>query len=213
MNHSIVVVDDDPIIRMDIREMLEEEGYHVAGEAKNGEEAVELVAKLKPDLVIMDVKMPVMNGIKASQLIRKLRDQDTAILLLTAYSQRELVQDARAAGVSAYLVKPVSEEDLIPAVEIALSQKEKMASLQNNLKHLKQSLEDRKLVEKAKGAIMKALSMDEEQAYREMRSISMAERIPMPELAGRILTDGVEIWFNKSMNSSSRADRKKNAGS
>jgi response regulator NasT len=134
VTNSIVIVDDDPIIRMDIREMLEEEGYEVSGEARNGEEAIELVARLKPDLVIMDVKMPVMNGIKAAQIIRKLHD--SSILLLTAYSQRELVQDAREAGVAAYLVKPVSEEDLIPAVEIALSQKEKIESLKKDLEQL-----------------------------------------------------------------------------
>ncbi|MDB4868148.1 MAG: two-component response regulator [Cohnella sp.] len=193
MTNSIVVVDDDPIIRMDIREMLEEEGYEVSGEARNGEEAIELVSRLKPDLVIMDVKMPVMNGIKAAQIIRKLHD--SSILLLTAYSQRELVQDAREAGVAAYLVKPVSEEDLIPAVEIALSQKEKIESLKKDLEQLKQSMEERKQIEKAKGAVMKALSMDEEQAYKQMRGASMAARIPLSKLAERILTDGVQRWL------------------
>jgi AmiR/NasT family two-component response regulator len=193
VTNSIVVVDDDPIIRMDIREMLEEEGYEVSGEARNGEEAIELVSRLKPDLVIMDVKMPVMNGIKAAQIIRKLHD--SSILLLTAYSQRELVQDAREAGVAAYLVKPVSEEDLIPAVEIALSQKEKIESLKKDLEQLKQSMEERKQIEKAKGAVMKALSMDEEQAYKQMRGASMAARIPLSKLAERILTDGVQRWL------------------
>lgn len=195
MNATIVVVDDDPIIRMDIREMLSEEGYVVAGEAKNGEEAIELVARVKPDLVIMDVKMPVMNGIKASQIIRRLRDRDTAILLLTSYSQKEWVQGAREAGVSAYLVKPVSEENLIPAVEIALSQKEQMASLKKDLEELKQSIEDRKVTEKAKGVLMKTTGMDEEQAYRQLRAASMAERIPMAQLARRVLEDGAERWF------------------
>ncbi|TJY43961.1 response regulator [Cohnella pontilimi] len=190
--NSIVIVDDDPIIRMDIREMLEEEGYVVAGEAKNGDEAIEIVARLKPDLVIMDVKMPVMNGIKASQIIRKMHD--TSVLLLTAYSQRELVQDAREAGVSAYLVKPVSEEDLIPAVGIALSQKEKMESLKKDLEQLKQSLEERRQVEKAKGAVMRAFALEEDEAYKRMRSASMAARIPLSKLAERILTDGVEPW-------------------
>jgi two-component system, response regulator PdtaR len=192
VTNSIVVVDDDPIIRMDIREMLEGEGYVVSGEAKNGEEAIEIVARLKPDLVIMDVKMPVMNGIKASQIIRKLHD--TSILLLTAYSQRELVQDAREAGVAAYLVKPVSEEDLIPAVEIALSQKEKIESLKKDLEQLKQSMDERKQVEKAKGAVMKAFTLEEDEAYKQMRSASMAARIPLSKLAERILADGVEPW-------------------
>jgi two-component system, response regulator PdtaR len=195
MRDTILVVDDDPIIRMDLREMLEAEGYQVVGEAGNGELAVELVAKLKPDLVIMDVKMPVMNGIKASQIIRKLQSLDTAILLLTAYSQRELVRDAREAGVAAYLVKPVSEEDLIPAVEIALSQREKLGALQKDLDGLKQSIEDRKQIDKAKRAWMKATSMSEEQAHRVLQDISMKEQVPLRKVADRILTEGVGRWW------------------
>lgn len=191
MKNAIVVVDDDPIIRMDIREMLEEGGYWVAGEAKNGEEAVELVARLKPDLAIMDIKMPVMNGIKASQIIRKLQ-QDTSVLLLTAYSQKELVKDAREAGVAAFLVKPVSEEDLLPAVEIALSQKEKMDSLKQDIKQLKQSIEERKVIEKAKGIVMQAYSLNEEEAYKKMREASMTTRIPLSKLAASVIADGIE---------------------
>jgi response regulator NasT len=191
MKNSIVVVDDDPIIRMDIREMLEEGGYLVTGEAKNGEEAIELIARLKPDLAIMDIKMPVMNGIKATQIIRKLQ-QDTSVLLLTAYSQKELVKDAREAGVAAFLVKPVSEEDLLPAVEIALSQKEKMDSLKNDIKQLKQSIEERKMIEKAKGIVMQTYSLNEEQAYKKMRAASMTSRMPLSKLAACILTDGME---------------------
>lgn len=145
---KIMVVDDEPIIRMDLREMLENEGYLVVAEAKNGEEAVELAHRHKPDLIIMDVKMPVLNGIKASGIIRSF--SDSSILLLTAYSQKELVQDARKAGVSAYLVKPVSEDDLIPAVEIALSQKEKVVALKKDIHTLKQKIEDRKTRGKGK---------------------------------------------------------------
>jgi AmiR/NasT family two-component response regulator len=191
MRNAIVVVDDDPIIRMDIREMLEEGGYFVAGEAKNGEEAIELIARVKPDLAIMDIKMPVMNGIKASHIIRKLQ-QDTSVLLLTAYSQKELVKEAREAGVAAFLVKPVSEEDLLPAVEIALSQKEKMDSLKQDIKLLKQSIEERKSIEKAKGLVMQKHTMSEEEAYARMRQVSMATRIPLSKLADDILRDGAE---------------------
>jgi AmiR/NasT family two-component response regulator len=198
VRNAIVVVDDDPIIRMDIREILEEDGYFVAGEAKNGQEAIELVAKLKPDLVIMDVKMPVMNGIKASQIIRKM--QDTSILLLTAYSQKELVQDARNSGVSAYLVKPVSETDLIPAVEIALSQKEKMDSLKKEMNQLKQSLEERKLVERAKGVVMKAYALDEEEAYLKLRGTSMSTGISLHRIAACILEGGPELITEISKN-------------
>ncbi|WP_165822530.1 ANTAR domain-containing response regulator [Paenibacillus montanisoli] len=190
MKHAIVIVDDDPIIRMDIREMLEEEGYHVVGEGKNGQEAVELAARLKPDLVIMDVKMPVMNGIKATRIIQGMQELGTSVLLLTAYSQKELVQEAREAGVIAYLVKPVTEADLIPAVEIALSQKARFDGLRRDLKQLRQSLEERKWVEKAKGVLMKRFGLDEQEAYARLRDLSMAERVPLPELAARFLAEG-----------------------
>lgn len=188
---KIMVVDDEPIIRMDLREMLENEGYLVVAEAKNGEEAVELAHRHKPDLIIMDVKMPVLNGIKASNIIRSFTD--SSILLLTAYSQKELVQDARKAGVTAYLVKPVSEEDLIPAVEIALSQKEKVASLKKDIHDLKQKIEDRKAVEKAKGKLMSSLSLDEEAAYKWMQQVSMQRRMPLAKLAEEILSGAQAI--------------------
>ncbi|MGM0710516.1 ANTAR domain-containing response regulator [Brevibacillus parabrevis] len=184
---KIMVVDDEPIIRMDLREMLENEGYQVVAEAKNGEEAVELAHRHKPDLIIMDVKMPGLNGIKASGIIRTF--SDCSILLLTAYSQKELVLDARKAGVTAYLVKPVSEDDLIPAVEIALSQKEKVVSLKKDISDLKQKIEDRKAVEKAKGKLMSALSLEEEAAYKWMQQVSMQRRMPLVKLAEEILSD------------------------
>lgn len=190
MKPSIVVVDDDPIIRMDIREMLEEHGYSVTGEAKNGQDAVEIAVKLKPDLVIMDMKMPIMGGIKAAKLIRKL--QDSAVLMLTAYSQKDLVQEARKAGVTAYLVKPVSEENLLPAVEIALSQKEQMDTLKEALKELEQSIEERKIIEKAKGIVMQEHSIDEEEAFRRMRGASMENRISLRKLAESILEGRAE---------------------
>jgi response regulator NasT len=171
---------------MDIREMLEDQGYSVVGEAKNGEEAIELTIRLKPDLVIMDVKMPVMNGVKAARIIRKL-DDAAAVLLLTAYSQKEYVQDACKAGVTAYLVKPVAEENLIPAVEIALSQKDQMDRLHDALKQMKQSVEQRKAVEKAKGIVMQAYALNEEEAYRKMRGASMESRISLNKLAEHIL--------------------------
>jgi AmiR/NasT family two-component response regulator len=183
---KIMVVDDEPIIRMDLREMLENEGYLVVAEAKNGEEAVALAHRHKPDLVIMDVKMPVLNGIKASNIIRSF--SDSSILLLTAYSQKELVQDARKAGVTAYLVKPVSEDDLIPAVEIALSQKEKVVSLKKDIHDLKQKIEDRKAVEKAKGKLMSSLSLEEDAAYKWLQQVSMQRRMPLAKLAEQILS-------------------------
>ncbi|WP_456263992.1 ANTAR domain-containing response regulator [Brevibacillus brevis] len=189
---KIMVVDDEPIIRMDLREMLENEGYLVVAEAKNGEEAVEQAHRHKPDLIIMDVKMPVLNGIKASSIIRSF--SDSSILLLTAYSQKELVQDARKAGVTAYLVKPVSEDDLIPAVEIALSQKEKVVSLKKDINDLKQKIEDRKAVEKAKGKRMSALSLEEDAAYKWMQQVSMQRRMPLVKLAEEILSGEQAIF-------------------
>lgn len=191
---KIMVVDDEPIIRMDLREMLENEGYLVVAEAKNGEEAVELAHRHKPDLIIMDVKMPVLNGIKASGIIRSF--SDSSILLLTAYSQKELVQDARKAGVSAYLVKPVSEDDLIPAVEIALSQKEKVVALKKDIHTLKQKIEDRKTVEKAKGKLMSSLSLEEEAAYKWLQQASMQRRMPLAKLAEEILSGEQPIESN-----------------
>ncbi|EJL29413.1 ANTAR domain-containing response regulator [Brevibacillus sp. BC25] len=190
---KIMVVDDEPIIRMDLREMLENEGYLVVAEAKNGEEAVSLAHRHKPDLIIMDVKMPVLNGIKASSIIRSF--SDSSILLLTAYSQKELVQDARKAGVTAYLVKPVSEDDLIPAVEIALSQKEKVVSLKKDINDLKQKIEDRKAVEKAKGKLMSALSLEEDAAYKWMQQVSMQRRMPLVKLAEEILSGEQAIFM------------------
>lgn len=192
MKPSIVLVDDDPIIRMDIREMLEEHGYSVVGEAKNGQEAIELVMKWKPDLVIMDVKMPLMNGIKAAQIIRKL--QDPAVLLLTAYSQKEWVQQARETGVTAYLVKPVGEESLLPAVEIALGQREQVQLLKEAYSQLMQSFEDRKTVEKAKRMIMREYALEEEEAYRRMRKASMEQRIPLNKLAEYILEGRSQLY-------------------
>ncbi|SDX08711.1 ANTAR domain-containing response regulator [Paenibacillus sp. CF384] len=185
MSRTIVIIDDDPIIRLDIREMLEEEHYTVVGEGKNGQEAIELAAKLKPDLVIMDVKMPVMNGIKAAMIIRGM--QHSSVLLLTAYSQKELVQQARDAGVVAYLVKPVSEADLIPAVEIALSQKAALDGLKQDIRQLQQTLEERKLIERAKGIVMKRHGLDEPAAYQHIQAHSMTERVPLSELAVRII--------------------------
>lgn len=183
---KIIVVDDDPIIRMDIREILEDGGYDVVAEGKNGEEAVALAFQHKPDLLIMDVKMPVMDGIKAAQIISK--KYAPAILLLTAYSQKELVSEARNAGVSAYLVKPVTEEDLFPAVEIALSQKERMEALKTDIRALEQALENRKTIERAKGKLMALYAMDEEEAYQCLRRKSMSSRVPMETVARQILS-------------------------
>jgi two-component system, response regulator PdtaR len=187
MSYRIMIVDDDPITRMDLREMLTDEGYKVVKECKNGEEAVEQSLKLQPDLIIMDVKMPILNGIKAAKIIRK--KLHTAILLLTAYSQRELIEDAKDSGVTAYLVKPVTEMDLIPAIEIAMSQKIRFESLSRDLQTLKQKMDERRLIDKAKGKVMELLMMSEEQAYQWMREYSMKNRISLCSVADLILKE------------------------
>ncbi|MBB5323081.1 response regulator NasT [Anoxybacillus tepidamans] len=182
---KIIVVDDDPITRMDIKEMLIQAGYEVMGDGKNGEEAIELAHRFRPDIVIMDIKMPKLDGIKAANIIRKFKH--TPVILLTAYSQRELINDAKEAGVVGYLVKPVSEEDLIPAIEIARSQQEQFQLLERDIQILKKSIEERKIIEQAKGKIMTRFSCTEEKAYEWMRKKSMEYRISMFKLAEKIL--------------------------
>lgn len=184
-SYRIMIVDDDPITRMDLREMLKDEGYQVIKECKNGEEAVKHSMMLHPDLIIMDVKMPILNGIKAAKIIRQ--RSNAAILLLTAYSQRELIQDAKESGVTAYLVKPITEADLIPAIEMALSQKKQFECLSRDLQTLKQKLAERRQIEKAKGKLMKTLLLSEEGAYRRMREYSMENRMSLGEAAELIL--------------------------
>ncbi|MFD2507706.1 ANTAR domain-containing response regulator [Halalkalibacter alkalisediminis] len=145
---KILIVDDEPITRLDLKEMLEENGYEVVGEGKNGNEAIEKARTLQPDLIIMDVKMPEMNGVKAASVIRGF--SDCAVLLLTAYSYRELIEDAKKASINAYLVKPVKERELLPAIEIAFSQREQLQTLNEKVKKMEQKMEDRKKLKRQK---------------------------------------------------------------
>lgn len=183
-NLRILLADDEALIRMDLREMLLDAGYEVLGEASNGEEAVRLARSLKPDFVIMDVKMPVMDGLAAAQIISA--DNIAPILLLTAYSQQDIVQEA-AAGVIAYLVKPIREEQLFPAIEIAYKRFQEMNKLNAELADLKESLETRKLLDRAKGIIMNAHGLSEKEAYRRLQQYSMAKRISLKALAETII--------------------------
>ncbi|WP_084780294.1 ANTAR domain-containing response regulator [Bacillus massilinigeriensis] len=185
MNYRIMIVDDDPIIRMDLREMLKEEGCEIVKECRNGEEAVEQCIKLNPDLVLMDIKMPVLNGLKASKIIQE--KCNTAILLLTAYSQRELIEKAKDSGVTAYLVKPVTEADLFPAIEMAMNQKRKFDSLTEDIRSLKKKMEERRIIEKAKGKVMAKKKLSEEEAYQWLREQSMKKRISLKSLSEQIL--------------------------
>lgn len=191
---KIVLADDESLIRMDLREMLTEVGHEIVGEAANGQEAVELVRGLKPDCVIMDVKMPVMDGLEAANIIGA--EELAPVLLLTAYSQEDIVAKAKDSGVIGYLVKPIREEQLFPALEIAVSRFAEMKQLNSELADLKESLETRKLLDRAKGILMTAHGMTEQEAYRKMQQFSMAKRITLKQLAESII-DAAEKRKNK----------------
>ena len=181
----IVVSDNESIIRMDLRELLEEAGHHVVGEAANGVKAVELTRKYRPDLVIMDIKMPEMDGIAAAKIIAN--EKIAPVLLLTAFSQKEIVEKAKDSGVLAYLVKPVKEVNLFPAMEIAISRFREFAELERELEDVKNSLETRKLLDRAKGILMATHQLGESEAYRRIQQYSMAKRKSIREVAEAII--------------------------
>lgn len=181
----ILLADDEALIRLDLREMLTEAGHEIVGEAANGQEAVQLAKELHPDIVIMDVKMPVMDGLTAAQQITEA--EIAPVLLLTAYSQQDIVARATEAGVIAYLVKPVREQQLFPAIEVAVSRFRAWQELGRELDELKESLATRKLVDRAKGILMTAHKMTEQEAYRKMQQFSMAKRISLKKLAEEII--------------------------
>lgn len=181
----ILLADDEALIRLDLREMLTEAGHEIVGEAANGQEAVQLAQELHPDIVIMDVKMPVMDGLTAAQQITEA--EIAPVLLLTAYSQQDIVARATEAGVIAYLVKPVREQQLFPAIEVAVSRFRAWQNLGRELDELKESLATRKLVDRAKGILMTAHKMTEQEAYRKMQQFSMAKRISLKKLAEEII--------------------------
>lgn len=181
----VVVAEDETLIRLDIVEILRGEGYDVVGEADNGEKAVELAQELKPDLVLMDVKMPVMDGISAAEQIVKARI--APVVLLTAFSQKELVERARDAGAMAYVVKPFTPADLIPAIEIALSRHEEIAALESEVSDLQEQFETRKLVERAKSLLITKMGLTEPEAFRWIQKTSMDRRLSMREVAETII--------------------------
>ena len=182
---KVLIADDEALIRLDVREMLTEAGHTVVAEAKNGDDAIKFVRELKPDFVIMDVKMPGSDGINASKVI--VDEQLAPVLLLTAYSQNDIVSKANDAGVLAYLVKPVREEQLFPAMEIAYSRFKEIRALGLELESLKSSLATRKLLDRAKGILMDAHGFTEAEAYRKMQQYSMNQRITIKELAEAII--------------------------
>ncbi|HEV7215286.1 MAG TPA: response regulator [Chloroflexota bacterium] len=181
----VVVAEDETLIRLDIIEILRGEGYDVVGEADNGEKAVQLAEELRPDLVLMDVKMPVMDGISAAEKIVKARI--APVVLLTAFSQRELVERARDAGAMAYVVKPFSPADLIPAIEIALSRHDEIKALEEEVDDLQEQFATRKLVERAKSLLTTKMGLTEPEAFRWIQKTSMDRRLSMREVAETII--------------------------
>jgi response regulator NasT len=183
----VLIAEDEALIRLDLREMLIEEGYDVVGEAGDGEAALRLAEQLRPDLVILDIKMPIMDGLTAAENIAGSRL--APVVILTAFSQRDLVERARAAGAMAYLVKPFQKSDLVPAIEIAAARFAEMTALENEVASLADRLETRKLVERAKGALMTTYSMTEPQAFRWIQRTAMDHRMTMRDVAERILVE------------------------
>jgi response regulator NasT len=183
----VLVAEDESLIRMDLIEMLREEGYDVVGEAADGAAAVEQAELLKPDLVVMDVKMPVLDGISAAKKIVEKRI--APVLILTAFSQRDLVERARAAGAMAYLVKPFNKSDLVPAIEMALSRHEEITQLEQEVADLTERLETRKLIDRAKGMLQTKFGLSEPDAFRWIQKAAMDKRTTMRDVAQVIIAE------------------------
>lgn len=182
MSARIVIVDDEPIIRLDVKEMLLSAGYDIVGEASDGFEAIRICDDLKPDLVIMDIKMPLLDGLTAAKKIVANKSA-AGIILLTAYSDQQYVSKAKNFGALGYLIKPLNEQTLLPTVELALSKGHEVKKLEKELQNLTKKLEERKIIEKAKGKLMIIEGISEEEAYKKMRTISMQKRVSMCEVA------------------------------
>ena len=181
----IVIADDEPIIRLDLRKTLENMGHQVVGEAGDGAKAIEVAREMKPDIVILDIKMPELDGIDGAKVITT--EGIAPVLLLTAYSQKNLVDRAKDAGVFAYLVKPFKEADLLPAMEIAISRYEEFVELENEVSDLENKLDTRKAVDRAKGILMDQYGLKEQEAFRRIQVQSMNTRKSMREIADAII--------------------------
>lgn len=181
----VIIADDESLIRIDLREMLTNLGYLVIGEAGDGRSAISLARELRPDLVIMDIKMPDLDGIEATQILTA--ERIAPVLLLSAYSQQELVQRARQAGVAGYLVKPFRESDLAPAIEVVLARYGELRAIESELGSLQDALETRKAVERAKGILMDSQKLTETEAFRRIQKMSMNNRKPMRAVAEAII--------------------------
>lgn len=184
----VVIAEDEALIRMDLAEMLADEGFEVVGEAGDGQRAIELAEELRPDLVVLDVKMPVLDGIAAAERIASQRI--APVVILTAFSQRELVERARDAGAMAYLVKPFSATDLVPAIEMAVSRFAELSQLEAEVGDLTDRLETRKLVDRAKGVLQSDLGLSEPEAFRWIQKTAMDLRLSMRQVAEGVITHG-----------------------
>lgn len=181
----VLLAEDEPITRMDLREMLQEMGYEVVGEASDGWEAVQMASQLRPTVVIMDIKMPRLDGLVAAQ---KIVDQGLGtVILLSAYSQKDLVEKGKKAGVAAYLVKPVRESELLPAIEIAIARQQQIERLEQEVLAARAEVESRKLVERAKSILMRTYGWSEEAAYRRLQRLSMDRRQSLAEVSRTIV--------------------------
>jgi len=187
----VVIAEDEALIRMDLAEMLAEEGYDVVGQAGDGETAIALVEEHRPDLVVLDVKMPRLDGIAAAQQIAAQRI--APVVMLTAFSQRDLVERARDAGAMAYLVKPFSKADLVPAIEMAVSRFAEVQQLEAEVADLSERLETRKAVDRAKGILQQRLALSEPEAFRWIQKTAMDLRLSMRQVAEGVLTHGPEL--------------------
>lgn len=181
----VIIADDESVIRADLRETLTQLGYLVVGEVGDGQSAVNVARELKPDVVIMDIKMPDMDGIQAAKILTE--EKVAPVLLLTAYSQRDLIDRAKEAGVVGYLVKPFREQEIVPAIEIALERFKEFAEIEKEIGNLRETLETRKLVDRAKGVLMDKQGLTEAEAFRKIQKMSMNTRKPMKEIAEAII--------------------------
>ena len=189
MTTRIVIAEDEAIIRLDLRETLIEEGYEVVGDCGRGDEAVALVKEMKPDAVILDIKMPVMTGLEAARLI--VETKICPVVMLTAFSQREIIEQARDAGALAYLVKPFQKSDLVPAIELAIARYAEIKALTGEVAALGAQLEIRKLVDRAKGILLDKYAMSESDAFAYIQKLAMAERVKMGDISQRIINGEV----------------------
>ncbi|MBB6697168.1 ANTAR domain-containing response regulator [Clostridium algidicarnis] len=186
MNKRIVIADDEPITRMDMKEMLEEEGYDVVAEASDGFDVIEIARKHLPDLIIMDIKMPLLDGLNATKIILK-EELAGEVILLSAYSDKIFIEKAKEVGAIGYLVKPIDNKSLVATIEVCLSRHKEIKKIKKDVKVLEKKLESRKIIEKAKGILMAKNNISENDAYTNIRDISMQKRITMEEVARIII--------------------------